>query len=1008
MRKSNLLLSLFIILIMCLFGCTKNHEHNYGEWIEKVNSNCTTEGIKGHFYCEECNKFFDEDKEEILNINIEKAPHRYEWVIDKEATYDETGLKHQECVVCHEKKNEGTVIDKLICSHLNLIHSEKIDATCNQGGREEYYYCDECDKYFADIDCTEEILNITTFGFIEKSDIHTLSKVEQINPTCENDGSISHFHCTTCNKDFIYDGNNLTINPGGGTIGPYANWGGDPLQIIGENGNAFLKMKASGWPTWTQIDKNLSKNLLIPGDYTIMFDVKLSEAAYNGKNAEGNRGAIHIRLNYDGSENHYISMENNNISLCNTETFTTLSYNYTVNGLESKPGLSVSFIYWIEGSNVDNYILIDNIRVILKGDETKTNLDITENYGFEGLIGLKEISNLEKTITKISHQYEWVIDKEATPDEPGLKHQECIYCKDKKDEGTVIDKLTCSHEELVYIEEVESSCESEGIISHYHCSGCNQNFIYGGNNLIIDTNGGRYGPYSNWGGDPLYIIGENGDAYLKMQASGWPTWTQIDKDLSNNLLTSGEYTIMFDVKLSEAAYYGKNVSGNKGAIHIRLNYEGSNDHYITTENNNISLCNMETFTTLSYDYSISGLESKPWLTVTLIYWIEGSNIDNYIFIDNIRIIAKSDPTQKNLDNTINYGFEGLIELIAIEDLAISTDHQYGILIPEQPATCTEPGLRAHYKCSTCNMYFNEDKVEVAYDDLVIPASGDSHTLGALVLEIAATCTEPGLKAHYKCSVCNSYFDQNKNAVEYSELVIPAVGHDLILVPHKEPTAEEDGYVSHFDCTRCGTDFVYDPTAVYTIFGNSQWANYPIGNFGAANTYIVGEGTNSAFKISPTAWGQFNSLTKDTGPKLAKPGTYILSFNLKGGTNINAVKAGKLDIHFHYEIPGQPEAKIIISDGAFNLGNVKNTEWITVTYEFTVPAGANGNWSNFLFFYWPELSLEGNYLLMDNFMVYAKSDPTKINLDTLGRGDFEGFLKQYVILEEENKIIPKLI
>ena len=39
-------------------------------------------------------------------------PHDYRWVIDQEATTEATGLKHEECTVCGNKRSEGTVIPK--------------------------------------------------------------------------------------------------------------------------------------------------------------------------------------------------------------------------------------------------------------------------------------------------------------------------------------------------------------------------------------------------------------------------------------------------------------------------------------------------------------------------------------------------------------------------------------------------------------------------------------------------------------------------------------------------------------------------------------------------------------------------------------------------------------------------------------------------------------------------------------------------------------------------------
>ena len=41
------------------------------------------------------------------------APHSFQWEIDKAATKEATGIKHEECTVCGAKRSENTVIDKL-------------------------------------------------------------------------------------------------------------------------------------------------------------------------------------------------------------------------------------------------------------------------------------------------------------------------------------------------------------------------------------------------------------------------------------------------------------------------------------------------------------------------------------------------------------------------------------------------------------------------------------------------------------------------------------------------------------------------------------------------------------------------------------------------------------------------------------------------------------------------------------------------------------------------------
>ena len=67
-------------------------------------------GNKKYYKCDVCGKSFeDEDGSIAVEISDVIIPangaHKYEWVIDKEATATEKGKKHEECVICHDKKN---------------------------------------------------------------------------------------------------------------------------------------------------------------------------------------------------------------------------------------------------------------------------------------------------------------------------------------------------------------------------------------------------------------------------------------------------------------------------------------------------------------------------------------------------------------------------------------------------------------------------------------------------------------------------------------------------------------------------------------------------------------------------------------------------------------------------------------------------------------------------------------------------------------------------------------
>ena len=94
------------------------HTHSLVK-VEGKNADCNENGMKEHYKCESCNKLFEDatGSAEITDestLVIPATGHSFVWVTDKEATEAETGLKHEECTVCHEKRNENTVIDKLV------------------------------------------------------------------------------------------------------------------------------------------------------------------------------------------------------------------------------------------------------------------------------------------------------------------------------------------------------------------------------------------------------------------------------------------------------------------------------------------------------------------------------------------------------------------------------------------------------------------------------------------------------------------------------------------------------------------------------------------------------------------------------------------------------------------------------------------------------------------------------------------------------------------------------
>lgn len=113
---------------------------------------------------------------------------------------------------------------------------------------------------------------------------------------------------------------------------------------------------------------------------------------------------------------------------------------------------------------------------------------------------------------------------------------------------------------------------------------------------------------------------------------------------------------------------------------------------------------------------------------------------------------------------------GAVNQLTEGQVKIPAGHEYGDLVPKQEPTCKHTGMQAHYKCSVCNKYFDESKTEKTEAELTIPVNPNAHDFGAWIEEVPATCKDTGVKAHEDCTRCNRHFDESGN--EITDLTIP--------------------------------------------------------------------------------------------------------------------------------------------------------------------------------------------------------------------------------------------
>ena len=177
---------------------------------EETPATCIKDGMKAHYYCSACKKFFDESKnettEEALTISA-TGVHTFGTLIEeKPATCIDGGMKaHYKCTVCGKffdaDKNETT--EEALKTPISPYYGhnfgrwvEEEYATCQTPGRKGYKHCSICDKDY-DASNTE----ITDFVIPVNPDGHVLGTlIAEVPATCKDPGEKAHRDCELCGK----------------------------------------------------------------------------------------------------------------------------------------------------------------------------------------------------------------------------------------------------------------------------------------------------------------------------------------------------------------------------------------------------------------------------------------------------------------------------------------------------------------------------------------------------------------------------------------------------------------------------------------------------------------------------------------------------------------------------------------------------------------------------------------------------------------------------------------
>ena len=188
----------------------KNEEHTHNLTLVAAKAaTCTTAGNSAYYTCDGCDKWFADATGSIeitdkTSVKILAPGH----TAGTEWKSDDTNHWH-ECSRCHDKKDEAAhdygsdnVCDT--CGYYKTVpHTHNLTlvaakaATCTEGGKEAYYKCEGCGKFYEDVLGTKEITDLASWGNIAKIAHTTKQTVTKATPTAN--GKIVNY-CSVCKK----------------------------------------------------------------------------------------------------------------------------------------------------------------------------------------------------------------------------------------------------------------------------------------------------------------------------------------------------------------------------------------------------------------------------------------------------------------------------------------------------------------------------------------------------------------------------------------------------------------------------------------------------------------------------------------------------------------------------------------------------------------------------------------------------------------------------------------
>ena len=748
--------------------------------------------------------------------------HDWQLKIDKQPTYTETGLSHEECSRCNAKQNENTVVEKL--DHEHNYQQTVTAPTCTTDGYTTYK-CTICNHTYTDNKV--EKLN-HNFGEWVVTTPATCENAGEKTRTCANDDSHKETesipatgHAET-SKYVVIDEKLYSVK----TCECASTRSIVPAETVVEISNdADLQTVVEfGYSVKLTADIDLTSALEIVGKtltinlngHTLTADWASDDVVEvlfirndshvvvtgNGTMISGDKSE-HTNSVISCIENSTLTIENGTFisNDCGDVIYARTNSVVTILGGHFEAKTDYEGIWYVLDI-LESEPAETRAQFIVKGGEF-VNFD-PANHRCDGnsytnklADGFHSIYNEETSSYTVSAHTEgqWIDDVQAGCETTGSKHQVCADC------GATIATATIDalgHNEVAHQAQAPT-CEQPGWDAYVTCSRCDYTTKVEKDALGHNWDEGEIttAPTCMVEGVKTFTC-QNDHNHTKTED------VAIDPTAHN---FSNEYTIDVEPTCTEAGSKSKHCQN-----------EGCQEKTAVTP----IAAKKHAWGEVVYTWS----DDHSECTATRVCANDAAHIE-----------SETAQVAKQITQHQACGLPELATLTAyFENTAFQTqtkfnyqtqparEHSFGKLNDEVPATCTTQGTKQYKDCTLCEKHFDAEGNVI--ESIVIPVDANAHkpsetwtsedgkhyhecengcdekldlancaggtatctdkavcatcnnaygnanghSFGEWIAEVPTNCTTPGTKGHKDCSVCKKHFDAN--GIEIADLTIP--------------------------------------------------------------------------------------------------------------------------------------------------------------------------------------------------------------------------------------------